>query len=242
MKKQSKDRVMKFAKGGHRPYRPYAQVAMPGAKDTMPAHERVRPLRERNYILDLGRPPTTEELMERNAIRENERNQRALINKIRKEAARDAAKAAALKTAGRVAARAIPIVGGALTAYEVGSYLYDRYKDSKAKTPPRKKPTVEIQQIPDSGAPPTPPAPSRGGGGTGITSGGAMARGMLTSGLPDARRGKVTVEELEEPVGSGMKRGGRVRKRYAGGGAVKSSASKRADGCAMRGKTKGRFV
>jgi len=38
-------------------------------------------------------------------------------------------------------------------------------------------------------------------------------------------------------AGSGMKRGGKVKK-YAKGG----SASKRADGCATKGKTKGRFV
>jgi len=37
-----------------------------------------------------------------------------------------------------------------------------------------------------------------------------------------------------------MKSGGRVKK-YASGGSV-SSASKRADGCAVKGKTKGRFV
>jgi len=38
----------------------------------------------------------------------------------------------------------------------------------------------------------------------------------------------------------GMRRGGSVKK-YAGGGSV-SSASKRADGCAQRGKTRGKFV
>ena len=38
----------------------------------------------------------------------------------------------------------------------------------------------------------------------------------------------------------GMKRGGKVKK-MAGGGSV-SSASRRADGCAVRGKTKGRVV
>jgi hypothetical protein len=37
-----------------------------------------------------------------------------------------------------------------------------------------------------------------------------------------------------------MRKGGGVKK-YAAGGSV-SSASKRADGCAMKGKTKGRFV
>lgn len=40
----------------------------------------------------------------------------------------------------------------------------------------------------------------------------------------------------------GAKRGGKIQaKKYAGGGSV-GSASKRADGCAMRGKTKGRMV
>ena len=39
---------------------------------------------------------------------------------------------------------------------------------------------------------------------------------------------------------SGMKKGGAVKK-MAKGGSV-SSASKRADGCAIKGKTKGRFV
>ena len=40
---------------------------------------------------------------------------------------------------------------------------------------------------------------------------------------------------------SGMKKGGKV-KAMAKGGSVKSSASKRADGCASKGKTKGRMV
>lgn len=40
----------------------------------------------------------------------------------------------------------------------------------------------------------------------------------------------------------GAKRGGKIKaKKYAGGGSV-GSASRRADGCAMRGKTKGRMV
>ena len=51
-----------------------------------------------------------------------------------------------------------------------------------------------------------------------------------------------------EAEASGMKKGGKVRakkptkKYYASGGSVKSPASKRADGCAQRGKTKGRMV
>jgi hypothetical protein len=43
-------------------------------------------------------------------------------------------------------------------------------------------------------------------------------------------------------MGAGMKKGGKVKANaYAKGGTV-SSASKRADGCAQRGKTKGRMV
>ena len=38
-----------------------------------------------------------------------------------------------------------------------------------------------------------------------------------------------------------MKRGGKVKK-MASGGVAKSSASKRGDGCAMRGKTRGKMV
>jgi hypothetical protein len=44
---------------------------------------------------------------------------------------------------------------------------------------------------------------------------------------------------MRESLGSGFKRGGTVKK-YASGGSV-SSASKRADGIAQRGKTKGRI-
>ena len=51
-----------------------------------------------------------------------------------------------------------------------------------------------------------------------------------------AQRGIVT-----PTVGAGMKKGGKVKK-MAKGGAVKSSASKRADGCAQRGKTRGKMV
>jgi hypothetical protein len=40
--------------------------------------------------------------------------------------------------------------------------------------------------------------------------------------------------------GMGMKKGGKVKKMKKGG--TVSSASKRADGCAVKGKTKGRFV
>jgi hypothetical protein len=45
----------------------------------------------------------------------------------------------------------------------------------------------------------------------------------------------------DEEEATGMKKGGKVKK-YAKGGTAKSSASKRADGCATKGKTKGKFI
>ena len=59
-------------------------------------------------------------------------------------------------------------------------------------------------------------------------------------GMPDLTGdGKVTRADVLKGRGV-FKRGGDVKK-YASGGSV-SSASKRADGCAVKGKTKGRFV
>jgi hypothetical protein len=53
-------------------------------------------------------------------------------------------------------------------------------------------------------------------------------------------RQKAEQEAAERGEPAAMKRGGAVKK-MAKGGSV-SSASKRADGCATKGKTKGRFV
>jgi hypothetical protein len=59
-------------------------------------------------------------------------------------------------------------------------------------------------------------------------------------GMPDLTGdGKVTRADVLKGRGV-FKHGGKVKK-YASGGSV-SSASKRADGCAVKGKTKGRFV
>lgn len=59
-------------------------------------------------------------------------------------------------------------------------------------------------------------------------------------GMPDLTGdGKVTRADVLKGRGV-FKHGGKVKK-YAAGGSV-SSASKRADGCATKGKTKGRFV
>lgn len=85
-------------------------------------------------------------------------------------------------------------------------YAEQAKKAQAAKNAARKKPTVTVEQVPDKGA------PSRGGG-SGISSGGAMARGMPMSGLPDTRRGSVTVEETEE---QGYRRGGSVKSRKIG--------------------------
>ena len=98
------------------------------------------------------------------------------------------------------------------------------------------------------------------GGGMGGQAGRALARGA--AGLSRDRFPE-DMEELQPPrmmdrmmdteagkaaraygraykEGLGMKKGGKV-KGYKAGGSV-SSASKRADGCAVRGKTKGRMI
>jgi hypothetical protein len=55
-------------------------------------------------------------------------------------------------------------------------------------------------------------------------------------------RGRPMVEDImvaeEAPAGAMMRKGGKVKKMAKGG----STASKRGDGCATKGKTKGRFV
>jgi hypothetical protein len=55
-------------------------------------------------------------------------------------------------------------------------------------------------------------------------------------------RARPMVEEVmmaeEAPAGAMMRKGGKVKKMAKGG----STASKRGDGCATKGKTKGRFV
>jgi hypothetical protein len=93
-----------------------------------------------------------------------------------------------------------------------------------ARNAARKKPTVTVEEVP---TPAPAPAPRGGAGGMGITSGGAMFRGMPSSGLPDTRRGSITV--IEEPE-QGMKKGG------------KTSSGRRIDGIAMRGRTKARII
>jgi hypothetical protein len=67
----------------------------------------------------------------------------------------------------------------------------------------------------------------------------AAMEGKTASGLPREARGRLGPTFADRPRG-GMKKGGSV-KSYKSGGKV-SSASKRADGIAIRGKTRGRMV
>lgn len=66
--------------------------------------------------------------------------------------------------------------------------------------------------------------------------------GVIPSMLAQQRRKKkdgtdMTPAEEAEAAKTGMKKGGSVKKMASGG-----SASKRADGCAVRGKTRGKMV
>ena len=76
---------------------------------------------------------------------------------------------------------------------------------------------------------------------------GVTPQGSLSvSNVSDPLSGQVgnltgTPQPTQQQQQQTMKRGG-VVKRMASGGAVKASASRRGDGCAARGKTKGRFV
>jgi hypothetical protein len=67
----------------------------------------------------------------------------------------------------------------------------------------------------------------------------AMAA-AATAGARGRGRGGMLAKLRPDLVDTGMKKGGKVKK-MAKGGSV-SSASKRGDGCATKGKTKGRFV
>lgn len=81
------------------------------------------------------------------------------------------------------------------------------------------------------------------------------AASRITEGGIDYSRMSRTAEPAEERIdmqeqarrSMGFKKGGAVKKKSSScgmksGGSVKSSASRRGDGCALRGKTKGRIV
>jgi hypothetical protein len=78
-------------------------------------------------------------------------------------------------------------------------------------------------------------------GGLGLI-GMALAKKKKRAQDADAMPGRPMVEDImvaeEAPAGATMRKGGKVKKMAKGG----STASKRADGCATKGKTKGRFV
>ena len=74
----------------------------------------------------------------------------------------------------------------------------------------------------------------------GMNRGGAVKK-MNKGGMPDLTGdGKVTRADVLKGRGV-FRHGGSVNK-YAGGGSVKSSASRRADGIAKKGKTRGRII
>jgi hypothetical protein len=80
----------------------------------------------------------------------------------------------------------------------------------------------------------------------GLVTGEGLTGKVLGGVLPMAMRGRFgdgeddKEEDIKKPgMKPGMKRGGTVKK-MAKGGSV-SSASKRADGCAQRGKTRGKM-
>ena len=75
-----------------------------------------------------------------------------------------------------------------------------------------------------------------------ITPGMPMApQGMAPQAMPMAPQGMAPQAMPMAPQGQGMKKGG-VVKAKAKAKAKASSASKRADGCCVKGKTKGRMV
>ena len=65
----------------------------------------------------------------------------------------------------------------------------------------------------------------------------AMGAGMMQRPTTPARPDGEMMEKMPRPPDEVYKKGGRVKRK-----SVKSSASKRADGIASRGKTKGRFI
>ena len=66
------------------------------------------------------------------------------------------------------------------------------------------------------------------------------AQGGFNSGMASTPGTKVAVDLVDDKFEKGMKKGGAVKtKKMAKGG---STASKRADGCATKGKTRGRIV
>jgi len=108
----------------------------------------------------------------------------------------------------------------------------EAFKKSQPKG--RKKPTVTVEEIKET------PAPSRGGGGGGAPPMAPRGMGPFMPMMPmmPEKRGKVTVEEVEESKGQGKYRGGKINSHKASKGPFRHAA----DGVAHKGKTKGRVV
>ena len=93
------------------------------------------------------------------------------------------------------------------------------------------------QQLATTGTPPTMPAQAPTGQTGGLSSAGVLGDPALAQQFANQQAAAMSP--------TNMKRGGKVKeKAYAKGGSVSSgsSASKRADGCAQRGKTRGKMV
>ena len=119
-----------------------------------------------------------------------------------------------------------------------------RRNDSRPLEPPRPTPTPTPKPEPTPPRPPTDPFPSMAHG---MAPGMAPGMGASTGGDPAAFNAKVA--EVKNSVGGspmgtspGMKRGGAVRSKpqtkFSSGGSV-GSTSRRGDGIAQRGKTRG---
>ena len=117
--------------------------------------------------------------------------------------------------------------------------LADLEKATPTRTPTRTVPTRTAPRADTSRANEIPPPMTQSMEGAMASGLPREARGVRTAGSagrdPSRYGTPVTLAEL------GFKQGGKVKK-MASGGAVKSSASKRADGICKKGKTKGRMV
>jgi len=130
------------------------------------------------------------------------------------ERGREAQRAAGLRALSRTGGRAAAIAAAGKGGYDLGEYVNEKMSNADKRKLAAAKADMEA-------------AESQGD------------QEVDTSGAnPDAVRG----EQYGRGAPDGMKRGGRVKKMASGGMTSKASgASKRADGIAQRGKTKGRM-
>ena len=110
-------------------------------------------------------------------------------------------------------------IGSAMS--QTSMRLADKKEEDKPKAKPKAKSTVK--KLKDTSG--------DYWSGTGLSGDMGSASGETGSNMGQVNKGGYDADS------DGMKRGGKVKK-MAGGG----SASSRADGCAVKGKTKGRFI